>query len=77
MVEQHDPARHSGAGANLARLPEAHFTVQAAVQTLEGPDGRSAEAYRTQVRNALAELEDYQSGATRQLARARSRGRQR
>ncbi|PNY81469.1 DNA repair protein [Deinococcus koreensis] len=67
-------ARHAGAGANLARLPEAHFTVQAAVQTLEGTDGRSAEGYRAQIRNALAELEDYQSGATRQLAQVLKHG---
>lgn len=67
-------ARHAGAGANLARLPEAHFTVQAVVVGLTGPDARNAEAYRTAVKNASAELEDYQGHTTRQLAEVLKHG---
>ena len=61
-------ARHSGASANLARLPEAHFTVQAFVQTLSGAEARKTESYRAAQKTALAALEEYQGGVTRQLA---------
>ncbi|THF86704.1 DNA repair protein [Deinococcus sp. KSM4-11] len=67
-------ARHAGAGANLNRLPEAHFTVQAVVATLEGSEGRSAEGYRTALRAATAELEEHQAGKTRQLAQVLKHG---
>ncbi|WP_309570742.1 DNA repair protein [Deinococcus sp.] len=67
-------ARHAGAGANLNRLPEAHFTVQAVVATLTGSEGRSAEGYRTALRTALAELEEHQTGKTRQLAQVLKHG---
>lgn len=67
-------ARHSGASANLARLPEAHFTVQAVVTTLNGPDARSAEQYRTQLKNAQAELEEYQGISTKQLSEVLKHG---
>lgn len=61
-------ARHAGAGANLARLPEAHFTVQAFVQTLTGDAARSADEYRTALKTASAALEEYQGQATRTLS---------
>ncbi|WP_412027210.1 DNA repair protein [Deinococcus yunweiensis] len=67
-------ARHSGAGANLNRLPEAHFTVQAVVVTQEGADARSAESYRTALRTAHAELEEHQAGTTRMLAQVLKHG---
>lgn len=57
-------ARHTSAGANLAALPEAHFTVQAVTLNLRGAEARNAESYRTQVRAAQAQLEEYQSGVT-------------
>lgn len=61
-------ARHAGAGAQLARLPEAHFTVQAFVQTLTGDAARSAEEYRAALKTASAALEEYQATATRTLS---------
>ncbi len=61
-------ARHSTAKAALDRLPEAHFTVQAVVLVLEDTEARSAEAYRTQLKNAAAKLEEYQGLVTRQLS---------
>lgn len=61
-------ARHAGARANLAQLPEAHFTVQAFVQTVRGEAARNAEEYRTALKTAQAALDDYQGGVTRQLA---------
>lgn len=67
-------ARHAGASANLARLPEAHFTVQAVVHALHGADARSAEAYRSALKNAAAELEDYQGVSTRQLSEVLKHG---
>lgn len=67
-------ARHAGAKANLDRLPEAHFTVQSVVSTLGGTEGRSAEAYRAMLKNALSELEEYQSLTTRQLSEVLKHG---
>lgn len=57
-------ARHSSAGANLALLPEAHFTVQAVTQRLRGAEARNAESYRASLKTAQAQLEEYQSGVT-------------
>ena len=61
-------ARHSSAGANLALLPEAHFTVQAVTYTLEGDEARNAESYRNAVKTAQAQLEEHQSGVTGMLS---------
>lgn len=61
-------ARHSTAGANLALLPEAHFTVQAVSQSLQGSEARNAEQYRTLLKSAQAQLEEYQSGVTGMLS---------
>lgn len=61
-------ARHSGAGAALSRLPEAHFTVQAVVHTLSGDEARNVEAWRGRQKQALQELEEHQAGTTRQLS---------
>ncbi|RJF69045.1 DNA repair protein [Deinococcus cavernae] len=60
-------ARHAGAGAALARLPEAHFAVQAVVHTLKNAAGRNADEYRTALKNATAELEEAQGLITKQL----------
>ncbi|MBZ9750210.1 DNA repair protein [Deinococcus sp. HMF7604] len=61
-------ARHASARNNLAALPDAHFTVQATIQTLSGPQARQAEEYRTALRLATEELDALQGQATRQLA---------
>ncbi|MHA0036052.1 DNA repair protein PprA [Deinococcus sp. PESE-13] len=61
-------ARHAGAKANLAQLPEAHFTVQSFVQTLSGAAARNAEEYRAALKTAAAALEEYQGVTTRQLS---------
>ena len=61
-------ARHAGAKANLAQLPEAHFTVQAFVQTLSGAAARNVEEYRSALKTAAAALEEYQGATTRQLS---------
>lgn len=61
-------ARHSGASAALARLPEAHFAVQATVHTLKNGAGRNMEEYRTALKNATAELEEAQGLITKQLS---------
>lgn len=60
-------ARHAGASAALARLPEAHFAVQAVVYTLKNGQGRNMEEYRTALKNAAAELEEAQGQVTKQL----------
>lgn len=61
-------ARHAGASSNLARLPEAQFAVQAVVRRLTGAQARNAEAYRSELRAAAAELDELQAAATRQLS---------
>jgi len=61
-------ARHAGARSNLSLLPDAHFTVQAAVHTASGPDARNADTHRALLRAASAELDELQSHTTRQLA---------
>lgn len=61
-------ARHAGAGDSLARLPEAHFAVQAMLGTLTGAEARSAEAHRALLRGLTAELEQAQQAATRVLS---------
>lgn len=61
-------ARHAGARGNLNLMPDAHFTVQAAVHSVTGPDGRNAETHRALLRAATAELDELQSHTTRQLA---------
>lgn len=61
-------ARHAGAASALARLPEAHFAVQAVVHTLKGDAGRNADEYRTALKNATAELEEAQGLITKQLS---------
>ncbi|WP_269845131.1 DNA repair protein [Deinococcus arcticus] len=61
-------ARHASARANLAALPEAHFSVQATVHTLQGPQARNPEDYRAAVRQATEELDALQAQVTRQLA---------
>ncbi|WP_291424969.1 DNA repair protein [Deinococcus sp.] len=61
-------ARHPSAGANLARLPEAHFAVQATVHRISGEESRNPEQYRTQLRNASAELDEAQGHITKQLS---------
>lgn len=61
-------ARHNEAKANLERLPEAHFALQAVVHTLKGDQGRSMAEYRQQLKNASAELSEYQALVTKQLA---------
>lgn len=61
-------ARHAGARANLAQLPEAHFTVQSFVQPVNGAAARDPEEYKNALKTAQAALEDYQGGVTRQLA---------
>lgn len=60
-------ARHAGAGAALARLPEAHFSVQAVVYSLKNGAARNVEEYRSALKNATAELEEAQGQITRQL----------
>ena len=60
--------RHAGAASALARLPEAHFAVQAVVHTLKGDAGRNADEYRTALKNATAELEEAQGLITKQLS---------
>lgn len=61
-------ARHAGASAALARLPEAHFAVQAVVHTLKNGMSRNMEEYRAALKNATAELEEAQGLVTRQLS---------
>ncbi|GGM01174.1 DNA repair protein [Deinococcus aerophilus] len=61
-------ARHAGAGAQLAGLPEAHFSVQACVHRLSGPQARDAEAVRAALRAVAAELDELQAVGTRELA---------
>lgn len=61
-------ARHASAASILASLPEAHFAVQSIVQTVSGPEGRNPETYRTQLKNATAELEEAQGHVTKQLS---------
>ncbi len=61
-------ARHAGARSNLSLLPDAHFTVQAAVHSVTGPEARNAETHRALLRAASAELDELQSHTTRQLA---------
>lgn len=67
-------ARHAGAGANLARLPEAHFAVQAVVERLTGADARSPEGYRAALKLATAQLEEAQGYITGQLSEVLRRG---
>ncbi|NTX99043.1 DNA repair protein [Deinococcus sp. JMULE3] len=61
-------ARHAGARGNLNLLPDAHFTVQAAVHSASGADARNADTHRALLRAATAELDELQSHSTRQLA---------
>ncbi|UBV44988.1 DNA repair protein (plasmid) [Deinococcus taeanensis] len=61
-------ARHAGARSNLSLLPDAHFTVQAAVHQVSGAEARNAETHRALLRAAGAELDELQSHTTRQLA---------
>lgn len=61
-------ARHEEAKANLERLPEAHFSVQAVVYVLKGSEGRDMDNYRQQLKHANAELEEYQQMVTKQLS---------
>lgn len=61
-------ARHAGARGNLNQMPDAHFTVQASVHTVNGPEARNADTHRALLRAATAELEELQSHTTRQLA---------
>ncbi|UBV45095.1 DNA repair protein (plasmid) [Deinococcus taeanensis] len=61
-------ARHKDAAANLAALPEAHFTIQANVGRLTGRDARSFDAYRALQRAVADTLVTLQEQAVKQVA---------
>ncbi len=56
-------ARHKGAGAALDQNFAAHFTVQAVVTTLQGPQGRDFEAYLAALKDSAQQLAELQAAA--------------
>ncbi|WP_216326331.1 DNA repair protein [Deinococcus aestuarii] len=67
-------ARHSSAGDALAQLPEAHFTVSAAVVRETGRSARDLERWKAMVREGQESLDALQGANTKRLAAVLSGG---